>query len=50
MKGLELSRRYFETCGKPMLTELVKQFPELQNGFAAGLVARLLSVAVPSAL
>lgn len=38
MKGLELSRRYFETCGKPMLTELVKQFPELQNGFAAGLV------------
>lgn len=35
MKGLELSRRYYETCGKPMLE---KDFPQLKNRIAAGLV------------
>ena len=34
MNGLELSRAYFETCGKPMLEE---QFPELLPHLAAGL-------------
>lgn len=34
MNGLELSRRYFETCGLPMLRE---QFPGLLPHLAAGL-------------
>ncbi len=34
MKGLELSRRYFEDCGLPMLRE---QFPALLPHLAAGL-------------
>ncbi len=38
MKGLQLSRLYFEACGKPMMTELVNQYPELKDGYAAGLV------------
>ena len=33
MKGLELARRYWEECGRPMLAE----FPELADKFAAGL-------------
>ncbi|MCM1387596.1 MAG: DUF4037 domain-containing protein [Bacillus sp. (in: Bacteria)] len=36
MKGLELSRKYYETYGKEMLM----QFPELGNEYAAGLVGR----------
>ena len=35
MKGLELSKRYFETYGKPMLQE---HFPELLPRIAVGLV------------
>ena len=35
MKGLELSRAFYETCGEPMLRE---QFPEWQNKIAVGLV------------
>ena len=34
MKGLELSRKYYETCGKPMLKE---QFPDLFDVIAVGL-------------
>ena len=33
MKGLELARRYWEECGRPMLAE----FPELSGRVAAGL-------------
>ena len=33
MKGLELARRYWEECGRPMLA----QFPDLENRVAAGL-------------
>lgn len=36
MKGLELSRKYYEAYGKGLLA----QFPELQDEFAAGLVGR----------
>ena len=36
MKGLELSKKYYETYGKPMLTK----FPEVENTFAAGLIGR----------
>ncbi|MCM1252589.1 MAG: DUF4037 domain-containing protein [Clostridium sp.] len=36
MKGLELSRKYYETYGKEMLA----QFPELENAYAVGLVGR----------
>ncbi|MCM1087557.1 MAG: DUF4037 domain-containing protein [Muribaculaceae bacterium] len=36
MKGLELSRRYYETYGKAMLA----QFPALKAEFAVGLVGR----------
>lgn len=36
MKGLELSKKYYETYGIPMLAK----FPELENGYAAGLVGR----------
>ncbi len=35
MKGLELSRKYYEKYGKPMLKE---QFPEIENLIAVGLV------------
>ena len=35
MQGLELSRRYFEACGEPMLRE---QFPEWADRLAVGLV------------
>ena len=35
MKGLELSRKYYEEHGKPMLTE---QFPEIEHLIAVGLV------------
>lgn len=35
MKGLELSQKYYETCGKPMMEE---QFPEIIDQTAAGLV------------
>lgn len=38
MKGLELSRQYFEACGRPMLKALEEKFPELSGQFAAGLV------------
>ena len=34
MKGLELSREYYEKFGKPMLTE---NFPELLDKIAVGL-------------
>ncbi len=34
MKGLELAKAYYETCGKPMLEE---QFPELMDKIAVGL-------------
>ena len=37
MGGLELSREFFETCGKPMLEE---QFPQLLPKLAAGLFGR----------
>lgn len=36
MKGLELSRRYYETYGREMLA----QFPELEKEYAVGLVGR----------
>lgn len=36
MKGLELSRRYYEAYGKTMLA----QFPQLTKEYAAGLVGR----------
>lgn len=36
MKGLELSRRYYETYGRKMLA----QFPELEKEYAVGLVGR----------
>ena len=36
MKGLELSKKYYETYGKPMLAK----FPEVENTFAAGLIGR----------
>ncbi|MCM1174015.1 MAG: DUF4037 domain-containing protein [Blautia sp.] len=36
MKGLELSRRYYEAYGKAMLS----QFPQLEKEYAAGLVGR----------
>lgn len=36
MKGLELSRRYYEAYGKEMLA----QFPQLREEYAAGLVGR----------
>ena len=35
MKGLELSRKYYEEFGKPMLKE---QFPEIEHLIAVGLV------------
>ena len=35
MKGLELSRRYYDACGKPMLE---RQFPQLAGRVAVGLV------------
>lgn len=35
MKGLELSRKYYEEFGKPMLE---KEFPEIINSIAVGLV------------
>ena len=35
MKGLELSRKYYEEYGKPMLKE---QFPEIEHLIAVGLV------------
>lgn len=35
MRGLELARAYFETCGRPMLEA---QFPELLSQIAVGLV------------
>lgn len=37
MKGLALSRKYFEVFGKPMLAELEEQYPALKGQFAAGL-------------
>lgn len=36
MKGLELSKRYYETYGRTMLA----QFPQLDGAYAAGLVGR----------
>lgn len=38
MKGLELCRQYFESCGKPMLQELARRHPALKGSFCAGLV------------
>lgn len=38
MNGLELSARYFECCGKPMLAKLRARYPELTGQFCAGLV------------
>ena len=35
MKGLELSKRFYETYGAPMLSE---KFPELEDKLAIGLV------------
>lgn len=35
MKGLELSKQYYLSCGKPMLE---REFPRLRNRVAAGLV------------
>ena len=35
MKGLELSRKFYETYGAPMLHE---KFPELEDKLAIGLV------------
>ena len=36
VKGLELSRKYYEAYGKEMLA----QFPQLEGQYAAGLVGR----------
>lgn len=36
MKGMELSKKYYEAYGKPMLAG----FPELEHEFAAGLIGR----------
>ena len=40
MKGLELSRRYFETYGLPMIRQLQQSYPELNGEFAAGLAGQ----------
>ena len=40
MKGLEVSKLYFETYGIPMLESLKKKYPELKGQFAAGLVGQ----------
>lgn len=40
MKGLELSRRYFESCGIPMIERIKNQYPELNGQIAAGLVGQ----------
>ena len=40
MKGLELSKRYFETYGISMLRSLKETYPELDGQFAAGLVGQ----------
>lgn len=40
MKGLELSRQYFEAYGRPMLEELEAAHPALKGQFAAGLVGQ----------
>lgn len=40
MKGIELCRAYFEAEGRPMLTELERQYPELKGRLAAGLVGQ----------
>ena len=38
MNGLELSRAYYETYGKPMLAEFLKEYPGLEPHIAAGLI------------
>lgn len=40
MNGLTLSREYFETYGKPMLSSLQEKYPALRGQFAAGLVGQ----------
>lgn len=40
MKGLELSRRYFESWGRPMAARLEQEFTALKGQFCAGLVGQ----------
>lgn len=40
MKGLELSRQYFEAYGRPMIAGLEEACPALKGQFAAGLVGQ----------
>lgn len=40
MKGLTLSRNYFEAYGKPMLAGLERRYPALQGQLAAGLAGQ----------
>lgn len=40
MKGLELSRKYFEAFGAPMLARLEERYPALKGQFAAGLAGQ----------
>lgn len=40
MKGLELSRAYFESFGRPMIRQLEERYPALRGQLAAGLAGQ----------